>query len=458
MRKIMVLLFLLIVNTGVAFADEKLDVNRTQAQIRAMKKMNNLKGAEELAKKYLVQYPHDVDVQLLLASIFYQEKDYDSAKAILTSAKADYPNDPDVDALLASVNLILKNQDVLLAYIDKIDADMKDKNYTDATDVLDLALNKYPENQDLLKRKALLKEAKDQQEVKLKAAQPAQGTTPATAPTTTTGTTEPARSATVFSPANLQATNILNAVVTDYATEKYGHNQIGINQQSLYGTSPDSYWDFSSLYYTRSMDFGMVLGSLNYASRFGFKGWQGAAEAVIKFTKEFYVDVNLAYATNLNLFPNWTAGVEGYIVLPAAIQISFGDLYRAIDPKYFNTYTTSIEKDIGDYALIFRPYMYIPQRGINSVLYTGTVRRYFNDSMDQFFAVTVGYGQAPDLADLQSIDFIVIKDRSLALTYQFPIVDHRMILDFGLSYENQRFPSGFIRQLSGADLNFRVRF
>lgn len=455
MRKLTVLLFVLMVNTGVAFAEEKLDVNRTQAEIRAMKKMNNLKGAEELAKKYLEQYPHDVDVQLLLASVLYQEKDYDSAKTILVQAKAEYPNDPDVDALLASVNLILRNQDVVSAYVDKIDADIKDKNYAGATDVLNLALNKYPENAELQKRKAVLKGAKDQQETKLKTEQPAQAAqavTPSQAPVV------PERSATVFSPSNLQATNILNAVVTDYATKKYGPNQMGFNQQSIYGTSPDGYWDFSSLYYTRSMDFGMVLGSLNYASRFGFKGWQGAAEAIVKFTKTFYVDINLAYASNLNLFPDWTAGAEGYITLPAAIQISFGDLYRAIRPKYFNTYTASIEKDIGDYALIFRPYMYIPQRGINSVLYTGTVRRYIGDSSDQFFAATLGYGMTPDLADLTSVDFIVIKDRSVALTYQFPIVDHRMIIDLGVSYENQRFPSGFIRQLSGADLGFRARF
>jgi YaiO family outer membrane protein len=390
---------------------KKLDPVQTQNKIKQLKEKGSYKEAEDLALQLIAQNPRDVDAQVQLASIYYNQKDYSSAKIILEGAQIYYPKDPDIPELLNLINQKTNGKIV------------KTNAENDAT--VSSVTKKINQN-----RSASL----------------------------TGKPSDIPANATVFSPSNLQATNILNNIVALPPGQEYGPNQLGLVQQSIYGTSPYSYWDFTNLYYTRKTDFGMVLGSLNYASRFGYSAFQGSGEAIINFTDSFYLDTNIAYANNLNLFPKWTFGAEGYFSVTKDFQISLGDLYKNVPPLlYFNTYTGSLQKYVGDYLLIFRPYVFVPNAGDNTVLYTVSARKYF-DSVDNSLVLTLGYGMTPDLADLQSIDFITIKERSAAIDYQFPLMNHRFVADIGLSYENQRFPSGFIRQLSGINAGIRARF
>lgn len=448
-RKWTAIIFCMLIGMAHAQDFQKLDVKKTHDKIKQLQNDGLYKQAESLAIQLIMENPNNVDAQVQLAYVYYQNGDYASSKTILKGAEKYYPNDPDIPELLTLI--YKKEQNLPISHKNEINPALPGVMFI---------IN---QNRPTLENKATKTQA--QMDIVSSPSTPTQANTPSqtnaqpSAESTgqTNAPTEIPKNATVFSPSNLQATNILNNIVAEPTAMQYGPNQLGLVQQSIYGTSPYSYWDFTNLYYTRATDFGMILGSLNYASRFGMSAFQGAAEGIINFSEKFYLDVNLAYANNLNLFPDWTVGAEGYISVLPDLQVSFGDLYKAVTPRYFNTYTFSLQKYYADYLFIFRPYFYVPNTGEDSILYTVSARKYF-DSTDHNIVVTLGYGITPDLADLQSIDFITIKQRSVAVDYQFPLMNHRLVADVGLSYENQRFPSGFIRQLSGINAGLRARF
>lgn len=236
-------------------------------------------------------------------------------------------------------------------------------------------------------------------------------------------------------------------------------NQIGLEQQSIYATSPDGYWDFTTLFYSRKTNFGAVVGALNYASRFGYEAVQGEVDTYITFGKVSYLEVVLAYADELNIFPDYVAGGELFFYLPHDYEISGGAQYKNVGATYFNTYTASVQKNIGLYSLQFRPYAYVPKAGESSVFYTGIINRAITledeDYGDHNVKVTLGFGKTPDLADLETIDFFVINNNYGGLDYEFPIANHQYVFDVGVFYNHQAFPSGMVRQLTG--LNFMVR-
>lgn len=419
--------------------------------IRLLKSQGNLLEARAVSMAYIKENPGDLDAKVLLASIYNQLNDFKSAKELLQAVLKKSPKEADAIELMqkveadesafkaqaaeaSTVTTKAPSSQTRDTYLSQITHHLAAEQYKDALALSNNALKEYPNDADFL-------QAKNKAEYGLGEFN---------------ASNTPVITASTFSPQNLQATEVLNAIVSDTG-KHYGPNQLGINQQSIYGTSPDSYWNFTNLYYTHDANFGMVLASLNHASRFGYSALQFSMESIVNLSKYFYLDVNVAYANNLNLFPNWTLGSEGYFSIPKWFDFSLGDLYRNVNPTYFNTYTGSLSKDISDYWLSFRPYVFVPQSGSTSVLYTVTARRYL-DSPDHFISMTLGYGVTPDLADLQSTNFITLDDKSASVTYQHPLLDHRMTINIGASYENQVFPSGTVRQLTGIDIGFKSRF
>lgn len=138
------------------------DVVSKQQEIRTLMDNEKFAEAESQASLLLEQYPNDIDVQMLMAHVYYREGKYEAARDLLVKIEKQAPNSQDA-------------------------ADL---------------------------RGALSKKI-----------------TMAPAPSTPA---VPPQSAILFAPQNLQATNILNNVVTDYRAFGYGSNQIGFNQQSIY--------------------------------------------------------------------------------------------------------------------------------------------------------------------------------------------------------------------------------
>lgn len=478
MKKILFILMLTLSMNGFAVVGG-LDLHDAHKKLMEYQQKGKKKEAELLAVQILRQYPKDVDAMVMLAYVYYHNGDFESAQKMVDIARKTDPKDPDIE----DMQKLIKNATRFFPM----------KKTADDNPVL-ISLLAYLEqlNKVEVLQSAALQPPPPPPPPPAPVAQPLVVTPPAVAsappataqpspppkplvkkettsvnvaqaPVSTGAATQSAAqqappTVSVFAPSNISQTNVLNNIVAIPKGYEHLLNQVGLAQQSIYATSPDGYWDFTNSYYTRKTDFGMVIGSVNYASRFGFQAVQGAAEGIINFTDKFYLDVNLAYANNLEIFPNWTVGAEGYVSLYKDLQVSVGDLYKAITPSYFNTYTGSIQKYYGDYLFIFRPYFYVPNEGDISIFYTASARLYIDGDVDHSLVVTLGYGKTPDLADLQSLNFIIVQDRSIAVDYLFPLLNHTLLLDVGLSYENQRFPSGFIRQLSGANVGIRYRF
>lgn len=443
--------------TCVAFAepagtlDDAAPSEKVFQEIRTLKNEGRLLQARDVAIKYVQKYPHDLDLKVLLAAIYDELDDFRSATELLKAVLAKSPHETDALELMQKVEAdeaAFKQQAAQLDhaetnvltlqtkedYIATVQRQLVAENYKAALTTAKAGLKQYPNDPDLL-------QAENKAYYGL-------GEFHGPGPSFYTAST--------FTPQNLQATEVLNAIVSETGKE-YGKSQFGFNQQSIIATSPDGYWDFTNLYYTHDTDFGTMISSLNYARRFGYTGFQFAMEAITNVNKYIYFDLNAAYADNLNLFPNWTFGAEGYFSIPHFIDISAGNLYRNINPTYFNTYTMSFSKDVGDFWLSFRPYAFVPKTGTSSVYYTLTTRRYLG-TVDHFVSMTLGYGVTPDLASLETVDFITVDDKAISLTYQRPLDNHRWIINVGASYENQIFPSGMVRQLTGVDVGLRVRF
>jgi len=237
----------------------------------------------------------------------------------------------------------------------------------------------------------------------------------------------------------------------------YGMDEVGTNTEVDYISDLKANWEYSNVYYNRDTSWGSFSLNLNNASRFGTNANQGLLSISPVINKNLYFRLTGAYANEPVLFPTYVSGVEGYFSgMP--VELSAGYTYASILPEIaYSQYTASISKEWNNYWVGFRPNFYRPQRGKNSILYTGTIIRYLG-SKDTYARVTVGSGTSPDLANLTTTDFIVIKNNFITLNIQFPVISHRFLLTLGGDFQRWVFPTNRVRLISGANLGLNYRF
>lgn len=83
-------------------------VSQTYQTLMAMKNAGKTKQAKEEAIKYLQTNPDDADIELFLAQVYLEEKNYVMARSIATKALKAYPKYEDVRLLLINVALAEK--------------------------------------------------------------------------------------------------------------------------------------------------------------------------------------------------------------------------------------------------------------------------------------------------------------------------------------------------------------
>lgn len=103
-------------------------------QIRALLKKGELEEAKKSSLQYLTLHPGDVDVQLVLGTVYYKQQHYDDAIKILSDGLKQYPN-------YADVRLVL------------IQSKLKQNKYSEALNLADEGLKIDPKNKDLLNEK-----------------------------------------------------------------------------------------------------------------------------------------------------------------------------------------------------------------------------------------------------------------------------------------------------------------
>nr|MBA2653201.1 YaiO family outer membrane beta-barrel protein [Tatlockia sp.] len=218
-------------------------------------------------------------------------------------------------------------------------------------------------------------------------------------------------------------------------------------------------------HYSRDTNYGRATAKVNYASRIKKTASQLELNFSPRFNRNIYADLMASYANKPELFPNYAVSTEGYINFPRLFEVSGGGKYARIQDTFLYTWTSSLNFYPGKYWLSFRPYYFVPQavspktqkRSETSVLYTTKIRRYFATD-DHYIGIGAGRGRSPDLADLLSVDFIVIKNNFVNIDYNFPILKYHIIANLGVGYQRWRYPSGLLRELYNGSISFKHRF
>ena len=87
----------------VACSGDHHEENETFLKAQTCRQQGSPEKAENMATNYLHQYPDDPDMKLLLASIYFQKKEYAKARELLEPAVKQYPKYTDLSTLLTRV-------------------------------------------------------------------------------------------------------------------------------------------------------------------------------------------------------------------------------------------------------------------------------------------------------------------------------------------------------------------
>lgn len=258
-------------------------------------------------------------------------------------------------------------------------------------------------------------------------------------------------------PDDKQAKNFLQEITDVNPHYNYGVNEIGLYSDNAYVQDLHSVWDYSTLSYTRDIDYGRIGGRVNYASRNGINAGQYEFDFSPRFSRNVYVDLAAAYSDQPALFAQKMARAEGYVKITSNIELSGGGQYSGLAHTYFATYTNSVGLYTANNWFSFRPLYFVPKTHNTSILYTFIARHYFS-TQDHYIGISAGSGKSPDLADLRTVNFIVIKNDFVSLAYEFPILNHKVVVDASVGYQRWRYPSGLVRNLRDVGLGIKYRF
>ncbi|MFJ1267067.1 YaiO family outer membrane beta-barrel protein [Legionella lytica] len=239
----------------------------------------------------------------------------------------------------------------------------------------------------------------------------------------------------------------------------YGLNEIGISTDNAYVSDVHSVWDWSSIYYSRDTIYGVATARVNYASRLNQNAPQYELDFSPRFNRNIYADLSVAFASKPAIFPDVATAGEAYVNIPGFFELSGGAKYAKIAQTFFVTYTSSISFYPQKYWFNFRPYYFVPKGHKNTtILYTLKARRYFGEDLDHYFGMGAGSGKSPDLADLLTVNFIVIQNNYVNASYGFPMFNHHVITELGVGYQRWKYPSPLVRNLYDGSVAFKYRF
>lgn len=379
-------------------------------------KQGNYNQATTMAIQYLTTYPYDETMRVRLGQIYLAQKKYREAKIELQKVIAQNPRNKD-------------------AYLALIDIELAAEHNARARALIAKGLKRFPNDPDFLGRRAILYFS---QHMYGRAA-------------------DLNKKIIAQYPKDSAAKERLKEIAQLNPHYLYGLNEVGANSEVDYISDLHQVWQYSTLYFNHDAPWGLASFNLNNTTRFGVTASQGAFHFFPVVNNHLYFRVTGAYANEPLLFPTYVAGGEGYVATKPA-EFSLGGNYSHILPNIaFTQYTGSISKEWGNYWIGFRPNHYVPQHGKQSTLYTGTLIRYFGPK-DTYLKFMLGSGTTPDLANLTTVDFIVIKNNFVTLSTQFPIINHALLLSIGGDYQHWVFPSSRVRNISGIIIGLNYRF
>ena len=368
---------------------------------QAMKNLyaaGHTKAAMQQMLVYIQAHPADYEAHFIMGTFYFNHKEYTKARQQLTRVLQNMPQH--LDARLVLINV-----------------EMTTHHYQAARQLVHTGLLALPHNANLLKKQRDLDQAMRRQ------------------PEDSAASARP-----VAPPVYL--------------------NDIGIYQQQYYISDVHQVWDYSTLYYGHQLNNVKVYAKATYDNRFHKQAVQGEFEAFPKITQRVYLDLDFTFANQPNLFPDQSYGIEAYFSNPNpnGLSVSGGGRYNYVDKRhYFTMYTVSVAKEFAQNRFTFRPYYFKPGRGRNTVLYTLDFRHTIRDPF-YYFGCIVGIGSSPDLANLTTVNFIVLQNKLINPYINFPTLHDRLIFNFSALYQHQTFITGRVRNWSGGTIGVDWKF
>lgn len=218
-----------------------------------------------------------------------------------------------------------------------------------------------------------------------------------------------------------------------------------------------------SLQYGRKTSLGTVFGRVNQSNRFDTQGWQAEVDLYPTIARGVYAYLNYGYSPTA-LFPAHRAGGEIYASLPLAFEASGGFRYLYFNASSdVLMYTASLGKYYKNLWFSARVFV-TPTASLTTTSLALQARRYFADP-NHFIGLSGGFGFSPDFRNLQSNDGLStteiyrLKSDRVALTYQKPIGQSWQLAgDIGYGRQELVFDAGNYVQIWSVNVRARYSF
>lgn len=198
-------------------------------------------------------------------------------------------------------------------------------------------------------------------------------------------------------------------------------------------------------------------------------GFQPEIDMYPTVSKKAYLYVNYGFSI-YNVFPRHRIGLELYHKLPASIEASIGGRYMDFggNSKVY-IFTGSITKYLGNYAIIFRPFI-TPDEVTKNVSRSGILNiRKYTSNADNFYGITAGAGFSPDqrnfltggtgfTTERTTIYFLQAYRIGVAFSKTFTF-KHLFIIDFDYRYQELKMgPSSSFYHTFSPGFSYKHRF
>jgi YaiO family outer membrane protein len=358
--------------------------------------------AREVCRKILAK-EFDSDVAVLMARTYAWDGKYDSTRVLISEVLKLYPTHWDaLDAIS--------------------DVQYWDEKYSDAIKYCDIALTKDPKDEHFMYKKAKILNAMKQYDQ----------------------ATDQLESLLKINPENAEARAKLVTIRQD---QRKNRIRLDYTYDFFEKDANKDPWHLMAISYGRKTSIGTIIGRVNWAERYGIKGFQYEMDAYPHISENNYVYLNLGYS-NLSIFPKFRSGAELYHSFPKSFEGSVG--MRALFFTSSNTYllTGTVGKYVGNYWFSFRTYV-TPSTTGTSVSGSIQMRRYFVDPED-YIGLRLGYGISPDDRSYGdgSSTYLTLKSQSARIEYNH-LFNKMWTTNIGFSLSNEETPeSGYILNYS----------
>lgn len=356
------------------------------------------KQAQDTLNLILTKYPDYHEVRAFLATTYSWDGDYKKARAEFKS-------------------ILDKDKNTKSTWVAAINNELWAESPYTALEMTTEALNKFPDDTDLLYLKASAEE----------------------------NTNNPLQA---FNTIELLLTkDPENQKVKDYEkslNSKLRKNTIGLRAEVDVFSEVFDPFEYYTLKYGRQTKYGSMIAKINYDRRFDENGIQYEIDLYPKIAKGFYAYVNLGVA-NSSLFPDVRYGAELYKSLPKSLEASLG--FRTLKfSTTTNIYTGSLGWYTGNDYWTFRAYLTPGDAGLST---SGTIgyRKYRKDA-NNFIGCAFGIGISPENNQFflisQPNSTVILKSQRVRIEYDFSSPNNRNIwgTQFGIAHQEKIFDVG----------------